>query len=159
MYTLKMGGLIIAAYVAAGRPGSVATCLFLGISPWQTLLVSVVIDMIQVPAYGILIEMSQKHRILPGRFTRWLEHRFQHLQEQRETKGYWGKLANVQHLSVVAVATLPFRGCGILSACILAAMLRYNRIAGTILILSGSVIGALLTIVILFFPARWFSGL
>ena len=69
---LSQSGIIFAAYIAAGRVGAIAACLFLGISPWETLIVAVLIDMAQVPVYGLALETSKKHMVLPRRFQNWV---------------------------------------------------------------------------------------
>ena len=159
MSLLKLSSLILAAYLAAGRTGSIAICLYWGITVWETLIVVLFIDMIQIPVYGFLVEASQRHVILPERFQMWITRRSQKLQERMEKKKYLKQLARFKSFSVVAVSSIPFRGFGIFSACILAFILGYNRIIGTFLIMAGSFIGALLSILILFMPVRWLSGL
>ena len=159
MSLLKLSSLILVAYLAAGRTGSIAICLYWGITVWETLIIVLVIDMIQIPVYGLLIEASQRHVVLPKRFQMWIKRRFQKLQERMERKKYWKQLARFKSLSVVAVSSIPFRGFGIFSACILTFILGYNRFVGTFLIILGSFIGVLLSILILFMPVRWLSGL
>lgn len=159
MSLLTLSSLILAAYLAAGRTGSIAVCLYWGINVWETLIIVLVIDIIQIPLYGLLIEAFQRHVVLPERFRRSITHRFKKVEERMERKEYWKRLTRVKPLSVVAVSLIPFRGFGIFSACILSLLLGYNRFAGTFLIMSGSFIGSLLSVAILFMPARWLSGL
>ncbi len=159
MFLLKLSSLIFAAYLAAGRTGAIAVCLYWGITVWETLIIALFIDVVQIPIYGLLIEAYQRHLVLPQRFQRWIKRRSQKLQERMERRKYWKRLASFKSMSVVAVSSIPFRGFGIFSACILSFMLGYNRFAGTFLIMSGSFIGSLLSVVILFMPARWLSGL
>jgi uncharacterized membrane protein len=159
MFMLKLSGLTLAAYLAAGRTGAIAVCLYWGITVWETLIIIFVIDMIQIPVYGLLIEASQRHLVLPERFQMWIKRRVQKLQERMESRKYCKQLASFKPMSVVAVSSIPFRGFGIFSACILSFMLGYNRFTGTFLIMSGSFIGSLLSVAILFMPARWLSGL
>ena len=159
MSLLTLSSLILAAYLAAGRTGSIALCLYWGITVWETLIIVLVIDIIQIPLYGLLIEAFQRHVVLPERFRRSITQRFKKVEERMENRKYWKQLASFKPMSVVAVSSIPFRGFGIFSACILSFMLGYNRFAGTFLIMAGSFIGSLLSVAILFMPARWLSGL
>jgi uncharacterized membrane protein len=159
MSLLKAGSLIVAAYFAAGRTGSVATCLYLGIAPLETLIIALFIDVVQIPVYGLLLQASHRFMRLPRRFRVWIEERSQKLKERIEKGTYWKRLTRFQPLAVVAVAIIPFRGFGVFSACILAFIMGYPRFVSTLLIMCGSFVGALLTILVFFFPARWLSAL
>lgn len=159
MSLLELSGLIVAAYLAAGRTGSIVTCLVLGITPLETLVIALLMDMVQMPFYGFLLEASHRHIALPERFRMWVKHRSQKIRERMEGKRYLKRLARYKPLAVIAVSTIPFRGFGVFSACILAFMLGYGRFAAASLIISGSFIGSLLSILIFFFPARWFNAL
>jgi len=159
MSLLELSGLIVAAYLAAGRTGSIATCLVLGITPLETLVIVLLMDMVQMPVYGFLLEASHRHIPLPERLRMWVKHRAQKIRERMEGKRYLKRLARYQPLAVIAVSTIPFRGFGVFSACILAFMLGYGRFTAASLIISGSFIGSLLSILIFFFPARWFNAL
>lgn len=159
MSLLELSGLIVAAYLAAGRTGSIATCLVFGITPLETLVIALLMDMVQMPFYGFLLETSHRHIPLPERFRMWVNHRSQKIRERMEGKRYLKRLARYQPLAVMVVSTIPFRGFGVFSACVLAFMLGYGRLVAASLIISGSFIGSLLSILIFFFPARWFNAL
>ena len=60
MSLLSQSGLIFVAYLAAGRVGAIATCLILGISPWETLFIALLIDGCQIPVYGLML--FNRHR-------------------------------------------------------------------------------------------------
>jgi len=156
---LELSGLIFAAYFAAGRTGAIATCLFLGIAVWETLIIAILIDFLQIPFYGLMIEASQKYVVLPERFQTWVKRRFKKFQDRLEVKGFLNRLSSHKPLAVLAVSTIPFRGLGIFSACILSVMLGYSRSTGTFLIMLGSLIGSVLSILFFFLPARWLGGL
>lgn len=159
MSVLSLVGIILAAYLAAGRVGAVAACLVVGIVPYKTFLIVISIDLFQIPAYGIILEKSQWHKILPDRFRQWTANRSQKIQSRMEASSLWKRISRFQPLAVVAVSLLPLRGFGIFSACILSFMLKINRVFATILIMSGSFIGTILCILIFYFPARWLSAL
>ena len=159
MSLLKAVSLIMAAYLAAGRTGSVATCLYLGFEPLETLIIALFIDIVQIPVYGILLQASNRFLSLPRRFRAWIEERSRKIKERIEKGLYWKKLIPFQPLAIMAVSMIPFRGFGVFSACILAFIMGYRRLKSTLLIMCGSFVGALLTILIFFFPARWLSAL
>ena len=156
MSLLGMTGVVLGAYLAAGRTGSVAACLVLGVSPWTTLIVALFMDFVQIPVYGLLIELSSRHIPLPEHVRGWGERKAQKLRERLERRR---NLLKYRPLSVIAVSAAPMRGFGVLSACILASLFGYSRTSGTLLIMAGSFIGASLSILVLFWPARWIHGL
>jgi uncharacterized membrane protein len=159
MFLLNMCGIVFAAYLAAGRTGSIAACLFLDIGPWQTLGIALAMDYVQIPVYGILIEASQQRMARPGRFQQWVKRKSEKLQKRMRDSRLWQPLARFRHLPVVVLAILPFRGGGVFSACVLAFMMGCSRVAGTCLIMTGSVAGACITLAVLYFPARWLHAL
>jgi uncharacterized membrane protein len=159
MSLLKASSLIVAAYLAAGRTGSVATCLYLGIDPLETLIIALFIDIVQVPVYGILLQASNRIIKLPRRFQAWIEERSRKIKDRIERGAFWKRFNRFKPLAVVAVTIIPFRGFGVFSACILAFIMGYRRLVSTLLILCGSFLGALMTILVFFFPARWLSAL
>ena len=156
---LSQSGMIFAAYLAAGRVGAIAACLFLGISPWETLIVAVLIDMAQVPVYGLALETSKKHMVLPRRFQNWINRKSEKFRDLVQKKKYLEKLLGYRDLALIVVTSVPLRGFGVLSACILAVMLGYGRIRASIVIMTGSVIGSLLAVWAIFFPGKYFGVL
>lgn len=159
MSLLKLSSLILAAYLAAGRTGLVASCLYLGISPLATLIISLLTDIIQMPVYGGIIEVSRRYVSFPKGLSSWMERRSKKVQEWRERRGAWSRISRYKPLSVIAVSVIPMKGFGILSACILATVLGLRRLEGTLLIMAGSFLGAVGSILILYFPARWLNAL
>ncbi|MCD6561387.1 MAG: small multi-drug export protein [Deltaproteobacteria bacterium] len=158
MSLLKLSSLIFAAYLAAGRSGSIATCLLSGISPLETLIIALLIDLIQLPVYGMIIEASVRHIALPKKFQAWLHKKSNKIEQKIQKKNFWNRLVRYRPLAIITVSTIPVRGFGVLSACILAVMLNFGRVTGTLLIMSGSLIGSILSVLILYYPARWFNG-
>ncbi len=159
MSVLSLIGIVFASYLAAGRVGVVAACLIAGIKPYQIFLMVIFIDLFQIPVYGIILEKSRWHKILPKRLQKWAQHRSQKIQSRMEASPLWRRISRFQPAAIVAVSLLPFRGFGIFSACILSFMLNLNRIFATLLIMSGSFIGTLLSILVFYFPARWIDAL
>ena len=159
MPVLSLMGIVFAAYLAAGRLGVVAVCLVAGIEPYKIFLMVICIDLFQVPVYGIILEKSQWHKILPKRLQKWIQNRSRKIQSRMEASSLWKRISRYQPMAVMVVSLLPLRGFGIFSACILSFMLNLNRVSATIFIMSGSFIGTNLSIVVFYFPARWLDAL
>lgn len=159
MSLLSICGIIIAAYAAAGRTGAITACLLLGIRPWQTLVVAVVLDFVQIPVCGLLLEASQRRMTRPGRFYDWVRRKSEKLHKRILSSSFWKWLVRFRSLSVVTVSMLPIRGCGIFSACALAFMFGWSRLQSTCLIMFGSLAGACITLILFYFPARWLHAL
>jgi hypothetical protein len=159
MSLLKLSSLIAVAYLVAGRTGLVACCLYLGISPLVTLLIALLTDVIQMPVYGLIIEISRRYMFIPKKIKSWFEKRSDKIRVWVKGNGFLTRLTRFEPLAVAAVSAIPFRGFGILSACILASILKYRRLKGTLLIMSGSFAGAAVSILVFYFPVRWFHAL
>jgi uncharacterized membrane protein len=159
MPLLSQIGLILGGYLAAGRVGAIAICMFTGVPAVKTLMIALVIDLFQIPVYGTLLEISKKKMILPQRIQTWVTDRAERVRTKMKTSRFWSRFSNLQPMTVVAVSFLPLRGFGIFSACILAFFLNYNRFFATLLIMSGSLAGSILAVVVFYFPSRWFSAL
>jgi len=157
VYLLTQSGLIIAAYLAAGRVGAVATCLVLGLSPWETVMVAMLIDLFQIPVYGLALETAKRHAILPERFQTWVQIKSERFKVRIMNKTFWQRMLRFHPIALVAVSSIPVRGFGVLSACILAVLLGYDRFSGTILIMTGSFIGSFVSVWAIFFPGRYFG--
>jgi uncharacterized membrane protein len=151
-------GIVFATYLAAGRVGVVAVCLVASIEPYKIFLIVICIDLFQIPVYGIILEKSQWHKILPKRLQTWIRNRSRKIQGRMEASALWKRVSRYQPMAVMAVSLLPLRGFGIFSACILSFMLNLNRISATLFIMSGSFIGTILSIVVFYFPARWLDA-
>jgi len=159
MSLLTQTGLMLGAYLAAGRAGVIAACLFTGIG-WQKAFVIVcMIDLFQIPAYGLVMETSGRLVTLPRAVARWIDRRKERLSTMMTNRRLFRSLQQAEALSITMVAFLPLRGCGILSASILAFLLGYGRVTATLLIMSGSVAGTALLLLLFYLPVRWFHVL
>ena len=159
MSVLSLMGIVFAAYLAAGRVGVVAVCLVAGMEPYKIFLMVILIDLFQIPIYGIILEKSQWQKLFPARLQKWIQHRSHKIQRRMETSALWRRISRYQPMAVMAVSFLPLRGFGIFSACILSFLLKLNRVSATIFIMSGSLIGTILSIGVFYFPARWIDAL
>ena len=157
MSLLTNTGIFLGAYLAAGRVGLVAACMLTGMNGWQTMGMAILVDLFQTPVYGFLLEAMDRRTNGPTRIRRWIERRTVKLQEWMAS----GKLVRHFRLSrsmmIVAVSFLPFRGFGILSACILAFLMGYGRVRATLLIMAGSVVGTIILVVLFTYPVKVFQ--
>jgi uncharacterized membrane protein len=122
---------------------------------WETLLIALCIDFLQIPVYGHLLEATRDRKWIPERIHTRVSDKMGRLQERMRKSPLWRRVARYHPFAVLAVSTIPFRGFGVFSACILAFLMGYGRLYSTILIMSGSFIGATVSIMVFFFPARW----
>ncbi|PLX50364.1 MAG: hypothetical protein C0613_04355 [Desulfobulbaceae bacterium] len=150
--------IIFSSYLAMGRTGAIAGSLFLHQNVLLTLMVALALDFFQIPVYGVILDTSSRTTALGRRFDAFLARRRELWQRRMAAGGFWGSLARMQPLAVIAVAMVPLRGCGIISACVLCFMLGFSRGYSTLLIMTGSLGGALATLAILYEPMRLFNG-
>jgi hypothetical protein len=159
MSLLTQTGVMLGAYLAAGRAGVIAACLFTGID-WQTAFAIVFfIDLFQIPVYGLFMETSGRLFPLPQYLSCWLEKRKERITTMMAERTLLRSVGHLRSISIAAVAFLPLRGCGILSASILAFLLGYKRVNATLLIMCGSVSGTGLLLLLFYLPARWLHGM
>jgi len=159
MSAIEQAGIIMAGYLALGRPGSVFAGLVAGLPLWETLGIVLLIDFLQIPVYGVLIETTSRHVRLPVGVRSWLERRKEKARRILTQGRVLRRLSPFKPWGIVAVAGLPVKGFGVFSACILAFMLGYARIKATVLVMLGSLLGSLVLVLILVYPVRWVRGL
>lgn len=155
---LTDAGIIFASYLALGRTGAIASSLVLNEDVLLTFIIALTMDFFQIPFYGFILDTSRRSTSMGRRFDAFLGKKRQLWQERMAGGGFWGWLATMQPLVVMAVAIIPIRGCGIVSACVLCFILGFSRFYGTLLVMTGSLIGALATVAILYEPMRFFNG-
>lgn len=158
MSMLTDAGIIFSSYLALGRTGAIASSLVLHEDVLITLTVALALDFFQIPVYGIILDTSSRTSSMGRRFHSFLDKKRQLWRQRMDAGGFWGKLARMHPLAVMAVAMIPVRGCGIISACVLCFMLGLPRLYATSLIMAGSLAGALLTLGVLYYPERWLLG-
>jgi uncharacterized membrane protein len=158
MSLVKIFGIVCAAYLTAGRTGAILACLLVKYSWWETWAIAFLIDLCQLPLYQFLIETSSRYIPVPARVRRW----FQKTYEKAATRfagDFWTRWAQYRPLAVVAVSGIPMKGFGILSAVILAALFQLNRWQAAVWVMLGSLIGAGLTIAILYLSLKGLIGM
>jgi uncharacterized membrane protein len=156
---LEQAGLIMAGYLALGRPGAVIACLAVGLPIWEIVGIVLLIDLLQIPVYGLLMEAASRHVRMPARVRSWMERRREEVNKAMTEGRIISRLSPFKAMGVVAVSGLPIKGFGVFSACLLAFLLGYKRFRATALILLGSFLGTVVLILILFYPLRWARGL
>ncbi len=159
MSVLAKLSIVISSYVAMGRTGAIATCLFFEAGVVMTIVMALLLDLVQIPVYGLMLEASS-HKKMPfgQKITHWIERRRTKLNEKMSGSKFWARVSHIKPLAVIAVSTIPIRGCGIISATILSFILGYGRVRGTLLIMTGSIVGALVTLAVLYEPIRLLYG-
>jgi uncharacterized membrane protein len=155
---LTDAGIIFTSYIAMGRTGAIASSLLLHENVVITLVVSLVLDFFQIPFYGIILSTSSQTTSLGRKLDTFLDNKRQLWHKRMADGGFWGWVGRMQPLAVIVVAVIPIRGCGIISACVLCFMLGFSRVYGTILIMTGSIIGAMATLGLLYEPLRLIHG-
>ncbi|MCX8117380.1 MAG: small multi-drug export protein [Desulfobacterota bacterium] len=94
-------------------------------------------DYVQIPVYGLLLEQSSKRLFLVRWLTRKTEKVIASLQERPLMK----RVLSLGNVGLILLSALPIRGFGILSGSIVSFFLRKGRREGTLLLMTGSVIG------------------
>lgn len=155
---LTDAGIILTSYVAMGRTGAIASSLLLNEDVLITFIISLALDFFQIPFYGIILDTSSRSTSMGRRVRSFLDKKRQLWKERMASGGFWGWLGKMQPFTVMAVAIIPIRGCGIISACVLCFMLGLPRVYATLLIMAGSLVGALATLGILYEPLRLING-
>jgi len=159
MSYLTSFGIVVAAYAAAGRIGAVAACMFSGFGLWETMAITLLIDAAQVPVYGTALQLAA-HKLKPtSRFQAWIRNKCEKVQTYMENSRMWAPVFRLKYFSIFAITTIPFRGCGVFSACLFSLIFGVSKTTGTSLILAGSCAGTCLIFAVLFLPVRWFYAL
>jgi uncharacterized membrane protein len=124
-----------------GRTASVVFAIINHLPLPIYLPLALVYDFLQIPVYGHLLESSSR---IP--FLRWVGTRVQRASEAWQQRKLVRKVSSWGDVGIVVLCALPIRGFGVLSATILSYLLGRNRVKGTILLLTGSILGILLTL-------------
>ncbi len=150
--------IIFTSYLGLGRTGAIASSFYLQENIGLTLIVALMLDFFQIPVYGLFLENTTKYTGFGRKIGGWLEAKRMLWVERISGDGFWAKISQMQPLAIILVSMIPIRGCGIISACVLCFMLGVSRIYSTVLIMLGSVLGACLTLAILYEPIRLLHG-
>ena len=145
-------GIIFTSYLGLGRTGAIISSFYLEGNVWLTLAISLMLDFGQIPVFGFLLESTTKHTNFGRKIDGWIDGKRMLWDSRMSGEGFWAKVAKMQPLAIILVSMIPIRGCGIISACVLCYMLGIGRIYCTVLVMTGSLLGAGVTLAILYQP-------
>ena len=94
-------------------------------------------DYVQIPVYGIILEQSGRN-FFP---IRWLKQKTDHVMANLNERPILKKVMSLGDMGLILLSALPIRGFGILSASIVSFFLKKGRVEGTVLLMTGSIIG------------------
>ncbi len=150
-------GIVFTSYLGLGRTGAIISSFYLQQNIGLTLVLSLILDFGQIPVYGFLLESTAKHTSFGRKMDVWMARKRLLWDKRLDGDGFWVKMAKIQPVAIILVAMIPVRGCGIISACVLCYMLGVGRIYCTVLVMTGSLLGAGLTLAILYQPVMMLS--
>ena len=145
-------GIVFTSYLGLGRTGAIISSFYLERNVWLTLAVSLMLDFGQIPVFGFMLESATKHTNFGRKIDGWIDAKRMLWEKRMNSDGFWAKVAKMQPLAIILVSMIPIRGCGIISACVLCYMLGIGRIYCTVLVMTGSLLGAGVTLAILYQP-------
>lgn len=101
---------------------------------------ALIYDYVQIPVYGVLLEQSSKKFFA----VRWLTCKTDQVIARMNQRPLVKKLMSLGDIGLIILSALPIRGFGILSGSIVSFFLKKKRVEGTILLMTGSLIGILI---------------
>lgn len=136
--------LAFGAYLVTGRTGALATLLYMGAGFPEAMAFSLLLDLGQIMLYGPLLEIlagNGKTNFLARSVAR------QQARWQARLARFSGRfpLSRLRVPTVATVALVPFYGFGIHAACVVAFLLKFRPVSGTLAIMAGSLAGSLAT--------------
>jgi len=94
-------------------------------------------DYVQIPVYGMLLEQSSKKFFV----VRWLTHKTDKVISAMNERPLMKKVMSLGNVGLILLSALPIRGFGILSGSIVSFFLKKGRVEGTVLLMTGSLLG------------------
>jgi uncharacterized membrane protein len=126
----------IPLYYLGGRPIALISAQLLGHQPAFLFPVAVLLDTIQIPFFYHLYGSISNSPLM--------QHLYQRGRKKEEVKRgskLFRWLQAFGSSGVILIATLPLKGCGMLSGFILSKLLRLSKIQGYLLLIAGSILG------------------
>ena len=120
-----------------GRSFSVLFAIFNQMSVLLYFPLALAYDYVQIPVYGALLEQSSKKFFV----VRWLTHKTDKVISSLKERPLMKKVMSLGNVGLILLSALPVRGFGILSGSIVSFLLKKSRREGTILLMTGSLIG------------------
>ncbi len=120
-----------------GRSFSVLFAILNQMSVFLYVPLALAYDYIQIPVYGIILEQSSK-RFFP---VRWLQKKADRILTYMNEKPLFKRILALGNVGLILLSALPIRGFGILSGSIVSFFMKKGKFEGTLLLMTGSVIG------------------
>ena len=98
---------------------------------------ALVYDYVQIPVYGAILEHSSK-KFFP---VQWLTRKADRVMASIKERPLLKKMMSLGNVGLILLSALPIRGFGILSASIVSFFMKKGRNEGTLLMMTGSLIG------------------
>ena len=96
-------------------------------------------DYVQIPIYGYLLErLSEKFPF------RWARKQVERMQGRVQEKRLFRWISSLGNFGIVLISALPIKGFGIHSGSVFCFLIGKRRLHGTLLLMSGSVLGILI---------------
>ncbi len=111
--------------------------IYMNEKPLFKRILALVYDYVQIPVYGIILEQSSK-RFLP---VRWLQKKADRIMIYLNEKPLFKKILALGNVGLILLSALPIRGFGILSGSIVSFFMKKGKLEGTLLLMTGSVVG------------------
>ncbi len=137
-------GMASSAYLVTGRPGTIVAGLLLGLRTEMVILLVTIIDFVQIPLIHLMLVLSSRHIGPLMKFERWTKEKVARIETNPRIK----KIMQHKDLGFGIISALPVKGCGILSAYLLAYYMSKDRIRAALFIMLGSVISSIVMILL-----------
>src|SRR4030066_2494411 len=124
-------------HFSLGRSFSVLFALFNQMPVFLFFPLALVYDYVQIPVYGVVLEHSSRS-LFP---IRWLKKKTDHFLTHLDERPFLKKVMSMGDIGLILLSALPIRGFGILSASIVSFFLKKRKMEGTLLLMTGSLIG------------------
>jgi uncharacterized membrane protein len=138
--TLSLWNLILfftAIHFTMGRSFSVLFAIFNQMPLYLYFPLALLYDYVQIPVYGVILKHSSEKFFA----LRWLTRKADRVLASLDERPLLKKLMALGDVGLILLSALPIRGFGILSASIVSFFLKKEKIKGTVLIMTGSLIG------------------
>ncbi len=135
----NMAVYLFLLYIVAGRPGAILAAMAAGLSVFLIVPVVWFLDATQIPVFYYLFGALSR-RPLAQRLVARIEKRSTRIRNS----GFLRRLECLGAPGVIAVAMLPFKGCGMLSGVLMSKILRLPPARAAMLLIAGSLAGCLL---------------
>jgi len=124
-------------HFSLGRSFSVLFAIFNEMPVFLYFPLALAYDYVQIPVYGAILEHSSRS-FFP---IRWLKKKTDHFLTHLDERPFFKKMMSMGDIGLILLSALPIRGFGILSASIVSFFLKKGRTEGTLLLMTGSLIG------------------